>query len=142
MVMKSILIIDHDASVREVIHICLRELAGWQVWSTSSLQAGLSSLSNKRPDALLVDFSTPKMDGLDFIRTLKRSPLTRSIPIVLITIKASWFTPQELKNMGVAGAIAKPFDPISLPGQVAQLLGWHDTDQAVSESFEIRRSTT
>jgi len=40
------------------------------------------------------------------------------------TAKARWFTPHQLQSFGVAGAIAKPFNPLSLTNEIANALGW------------------
>lgn len=126
---KLILLINHDASIGEVLHVCLRYLAGWNVISVGLEQDDLEAVMNERPDAILVDAFLPKVHPLGFIQQLfiqklKKNPFTQSIPILLITDKASWFTPDQLRSLGVEGAIAKPFDPAMLPTQIAHLLGW------------------
>jgi CheY-like chemotaxis protein len=124
---QSILLIDYDASVREVLQVCLSEIGGWNVISVASFEDGLALLLTQQPDAIVMDIVTPKRDSIKFIQRLKQNPLTQSIPILLITHKASWYTRQNFQEMSVVGAIAKPFNPVTLPVEISKLLGWNST---------------
>lgn len=126
---KLILLIDQDEATREVLHICLQRLAGWNVVSMDFHQGDLKKLITGQPDAILLNAFMPRLNGLGFIqklivKQLKEHPLTRSIPILLIADQASWFTAEQLRSLGITGAIAKPFDPTTLPIQIARLLNW------------------
>lgn len=123
---KSILLIEHEASIREVIRTCLSEFGGWRVTLSSSIQEGMDLCMATCPDVILLDASTSETDALIFIEQLKQYSMTASIPILLITARASWFTLRQLNQMGFAGAITKPFDPSTLSTQVSHLLGWNN----------------
>lgn len=110
--------------MREVMQACLCDIGGWNVVAAASAQEGLEVLLVEEPDAILLDISMPDVDGWGFIQRARNNPLVRSIPVILISAKASWFTPQQLQQLGVAGAIAKPFNPLTLSSQVAALLNW------------------
>lgn len=125
---KSILLIEHEASIREVLQVCLSELGGWRVTLSNSIQEGVNLCMANRPDAILLDASTSETDALIFIEQLKQHSAIQSIPILLITARASWFTAQQLHQMGFAGAITKPFNPSTLPAQISRLLEWGDGD--------------
>ncbi|MFB2876047.1 response regulator [Floridanema aerugineum] len=124
---KSILLIDYEASVREVLQVCLSEIGGWNVIAVASFEEGLALLLTEKLDAIIMDNVTAKRNSTRFIQKLKANPLTQSIPILLITHKASWYSRQHLQEMSVVGAIAKPFDPVFLPVQISKLLGWNST---------------
>ncbi len=121
---KSILLIEQEASLREVLRICLSELGGWRVTLSASIQEGINLCILARPDAILLDASTSESDALIFVEQLKQHSILQSIPIVLITARANWFTIAQLHQLGFAGAITKPFTPSELPMQVSRLLGW------------------
>ncbi|OKH37924.1 hypothetical protein NIES2119_12335 [[Phormidium ambiguum] IAM M-71] len=121
---KSILLIEYEANMREVLYISLTEIGGWKVTLADSIQKGIDLFMAIRPNAILLDTSTPETDALIFIEQLKQYSISQCIPILLITARASWFTPKELQQMGFAGAITKPFNPSTLPTQLSQLLGW------------------
>jgi CheY-like chemotaxis protein len=119
---KLILLIDSEPYTREVVQACLSDLGGWNVQSVSSTQAGLESLAIEPPDAILLDICLPGMNGMAFIQRLQDHPLGRSIPVILLTTKAYWFTPLQLLKMGVVKTIATPFNPLVLTDVVTQAL--------------------
>ncbi|KOP23060.1 histidine kinase [Hapalosiphon sp. MRB220] len=127
---KLILLIDHEASIRAILQVCLSRLGGWDVLSVSSLNQGLEVLTIKeallirKPDAIVLDAPMLETDSLGIIQEFIQHPLINDIPIILITTKASWFSRQQLQQMNIVGAIAKPFNPTQLPKQIAGLLKW------------------
>ena len=122
---KSILLIEQEASLSEVLLTCLSELGGWSVVLSRTIQEGIELCLASAPDVILLDTSTAEIDALLFAEQLKRHSAIRCIPILLITARANWFTLRQLNQMGFAGAITKPFNPSTLPGQVSRLLGWN-----------------
>lgn len=123
---KSILLIEREASIGEILRACLSEFGGWRVTLSNSIKEGVDLCMVTHPDVILLDASTSETDALIFTEQLKHHSMTQSIPILLITGRASWFTPKQLHQMGFAGAITKPFNPSTLPAQVSHLLGWSD----------------
>jgi CheY-like chemotaxis protein len=126
MPVRSILLIEREPSIREVLHACLSELGGWQVTESHSIQEGIQLCMANHPDAILLDASTSENDALIFVEQLKQYSIAQSIPIVLLSSRANWFTLGQLQKMGFVGAIAKPFNPTALIEQVSRLLGWSD----------------
>lgn len=124
MTTKLILLVDNETNVREVVQACLQDLGGWDVQSVASAQEGLDRAAAVQPDAIVLDISLPGIDSFTFLQQLRANPVTQLIPVVLLTAKARWFSPQQLLPFGVAGAIAKPFNPISLTNEIADALGW------------------
>ncbi len=122
--MKSILLIEHESGLRIILQTYLTELGGWRVTLSNSIQDAIDLCPNLTLDAILLDASTPEPDVLLFVEQLKCQSARYAIPIILLTARASWFTPYQLSQMGFAGAIAKPFDPTALTRQISQLLGW------------------
>lgn len=125
---KSILLIESEASLREILYACLSEFGGWRVILSNSIQKGIDLCTESTPDAILLDASISESDALLFVEQLKERSTSQSVPILLITDRASWFTLEQLNQMGFAGAITKPFISSTLPTQIAQLLGWANAD--------------
>jgi CheY-like chemotaxis protein len=121
---KTILLIDDEASIRELVHACLSDLAGWNVITAASAQEGLKQLAIEHPDAILLDILMPGMDAMTFVQRIHQNPLTQSIPVLLLTVRARWFTPGKLQQLGIVTAIAKPFNPVTLPNIIANALRW------------------
>ena len=136
MAQKLILLIDHESSVRTVLQVCLSQLGGWDVLSVSSLESGLATLGNRQPDAILLDSPILEVNAQSFMHKI-RQRIAPSVPILLITARAKWFSSQQLNEMGVKGAIVKPFNPIALPAQVAALLNWNTDTDCTSASLNM-----
>ena len=99
--------------------------AGWEIISTESSHNGLTLASQQQPDAILLDVMMPEMDGITMFDRLRTNPNTQNIPVILLTAKVGITEIEELEQLGLIGVIAKPFEPLTLASQVAQLLGWN-----------------
>ena len=66
----------------------------------------------------------PGMDGIVVYDRLQSDPITRSIPVILLTAKVLPGDRAKFAKMGVAGVISKPIQPITLTEEVAEILGW------------------
>lgn len=118
---KRVLLIDDEKHLSEVIQLCLEKLAGWTVITAHSGADGLRLAQVEHPDAILLDVMMPDMDGFLVLQHLKRDPVTRSIPVLLLTAKT-----QTAKgtDADVVGILTKPFDPLQLVDQIKAALGW------------------
>lgn len=121
---RRVLVVDDDDSIREVVQTSLELVAGWDVEVASSGQEALDLCLAHSPDAILLDVMMPSMDGPTTFARLQADPRTRDVPVVLLTAKVQPAERRRWEGLGVAGVLAKPFDPLGLPGQVADLLGW------------------
>jgi CheY-like chemotaxis protein len=122
-VMRVLLIEDED-HIREIAQLSLESIAGWQVLAASGGTEGLAVAVRERPDAVLLDVMMPDLDGPSTLSALRAHPETAEIPVVFLTAKARAGEQQELRQLGAAGVIKKPFDPMTLADQVAEALGW------------------
>ncbi|MEH2359881.1 response regulator [Nostoc sp.] len=124
---KTILLIDDELNVREIVKFCLQDLAGWNVVTADSPFEGLQNAVDHSPDAIVLDISIRDVDSFELMNKLRNNPETQTIPVVLLSAKARWLDSQILRQYQVAGVILKPFNPVTLPAEVAQLLGWDFT---------------
>jgi CheY-like chemotaxis protein len=124
MITKRILVIDNEQYIQEVTQICLETVAGWQVITASSGLEGLSKAESEQPDAILLDLIMPEMDGLTTFEKLQENPLTRQIPVIFLTAKVSVVSDRRDRESGLAVAIPKPFNPLELANQIAEILDW------------------
>lgn len=122
---RRILIIDDEDDIREVAQVSLEMVGGWDVTTASSGRAGLEKAEAEQPDAILLDVMMPDMDGPTTFQRLQANPATRPIPVILLTAKVQSSDRQRFAEIGVVAVLAKPFDPMKLPGQIASALGWN-----------------
>jgi CheY-like chemotaxis protein len=123
-VARKILIIDDEDDIREVAALSLESVAGWQVLTANSGAQGLARAAEHKPDAILLDVMMPGMDGPTTFRELRKNPLTAGIPVLLLTAKVQSTDQRRFADLGVEAVLFKPFDPMTLSGQIADVLGW------------------
>lgn len=122
--MRRILLIDDDEGIREVAQASLELVGGYHVTTAGSGQEGLEVARTSPYDAILLDVMMPGLDGPATFARLQDQAATRHIPVVLLTAKTQEADRRRFGRLGVTGVLTKPFDPMTLPGQVAMVLGW------------------
>ncbi|HSY03467.1 MAG TPA: response regulator [Acidobacteriaceae bacterium] len=123
---RRILIIDDEDDIREVAALSLETVAGWDVTMAGSGAAGIVKALEQQPDAILLDVMMPVMDGPTTFRELHALPETTNIPVILLTAKVQAADQKRFSDLGVAAVMFKPFDPLTLAGEIAHALGWTD----------------
>jgi two-component system alkaline phosphatase synthesis response regulator PhoP len=119
---KHILLVDDEDDIREVAALSLETVGGWRVSSASTGGSGVAMALAERPDAILLDVMMPGLDGPATVARLREDPLTRDIPVILLTAKAQGADRRRFDALGVAGTLTKPFDPMRLTDQIAAIL--------------------
>lgn len=121
---KCILVIDDEEDIREVAQVALEVIGGWEVLTASSGSEGLLLAKIHQPDTILLDVMMPDMDGFMTFEKLQADPLTKQIPVILLTAKVLSADRQKFAELEVKETIAKPFKTMFLASQVAEILGW------------------
>lgn len=121
---RTILVVDDEPQIREVVQACLEVTRGWQVVLAADGQEGLLQAKAAQPDLILLDVRMPKMDGLTFLQKLRADQTIAAIPVILLTAEVQLLTSERLAELGLAQVIAKPFNPLILSDQIATALGW------------------
>lgn len=116
--------VDDDDSIREVAEVALGLVGGWDVTTASSGADGVERAREEMPDVVLLDVMMPGMDGPTTLSHLRADPLTKAVPVILLTAKVRPGERRELDGLDVSGIIGKPFDPMTLASQVSEMLGW------------------
>jgi CheY-like chemotaxis protein len=122
--LKKILVIDDEEAILEVIQCCLEDLGGWEVQTANSGKEGVILAQRQRFDAVLLDVSMPEMDGIQTFQSLQENPVTNYLPVILLTAKVQPNDRDRFSQLKIAGTLAKPFDPMTLVQQVANVLHW------------------
>jgi two-component system OmpR family response regulator len=122
-VSRRLLLVDDDDAIRTIAAITLERVGGWTVIPASSGQAGLEAAQDDGPfDAVLLDVMMPGLDGPTTLRRLREGILQPSVPVIFLTAKVGEAEETRLRALGAAGVIAKPFDPIALPGELQRIV--------------------
>jgi two-component system, OmpR family, response regulator len=116
--LHTILYVEDDPDIREVVTMALEVVGGYQVSVASSGRDALRHLATSTPDLILLDVMMPGMDGPTTLGELRARPELAGTPVVFITAKVQAAEIEYFKSLGAVDVIAKPFDPVALAGQV------------------------
>lgn len=121
---RRILLVDDEAMIREIVSMSLSLVSQWEVILAESGEEGLKIAALEQPDAILLDVMMPGLDGPATFDRLKNDLSTQNIPVILLTAKVGASEQSRWNELGVAGVLVKPFDPMLLSRQIAELLDW------------------
>jgi CheY-like chemotaxis protein len=99
----------------------LERVGGWSVVEAGSAEEAVAAARDGYFDAVLLDVMMPDVDGPATLERL-RPLIGRDVPAVFLTAKVQPADIARLRELGAAGVIAKPFDPMGLPGELEALL--------------------
>lgn len=110
---RLILAVDDSLTVRKIVSITLERL-GYRVLTAADGMQALARLSEETPDLVLLDITMPRMDGYQVCKVIKQAPLTRSIPVVMLSGKDGFFDKVKGRLAGATDYITKPFREATL----------------------------
>jgi|ERR1700733_2193019 CheY-like chemotaxis protein len=100
-----ILLVDDDRLLRRAIERTLTK-AGYDVTCASDGEEGLHIAAETCPDLILLDMMLPRLTGVSVLRELKSSPLTKPIPVIVLSA-LSQHNEAKLRKEGAAAYIEK-----------------------------------
>ena len=106
--MPRVLIIDDDPGIRTLVELLL-QTQGLETDQASQGEEGLEKARQNPPDLFLCDLDMPVMDGIETLAEIRRDPLLKDTPFVLVTGMASVAQEQRLIRGGANGILRKPF---------------------------------
>jgi len=114
---KTILIVDDSATLRASVNFVLTD-AGYEVIQAKDGQEGLEKLeeckrSERKVNMIISDINMPVMDGITFIKEVKKGDF-RFVPILILTTESENAKKMEGKASGASGWLVKPFKPEQL----------------------------
>ena len=104
---KSVLVIDDELLIRDLLYDFFLE-KGYKVSVADSGPGALEKLSKQSFDVLLVDLKMPAMDGIEFIKEVRKMKIPT--PVVIITGYPSLETALEALRQRVYDYVIKPFN--------------------------------
>ena len=115
-----IMVVDDSLTVRKITsRLLTRE--GFHVVTAKDGVDALQQLQEIKPAVMLVDIEMPRMDGFEFTRTIRATPETRNIPIVMITSRTAEKHRKAAFDLGVNVFLGKPFQEDELLEHVRRL---------------------
>lgn len=136
--MSSILVLDDQATERELLSIVLRHAGHTVIEAPSGAQA-LDLVRAQRPDLIIADLMMPGMHGYDFMRELRVDPAVGDTKVVFCTAAYDEEEVREVaQSCGVWQVLVKPCEPEEIICVVGEILaaGSNSAARILSQSFD------
>lgn len=118
---KRIMVVDDSSSVRMVVGTTLKG-AGYDVLEACDGQDALRKLDGGKLHLIVSDINMPNMDGITFIKEVKKDPRYKFTPICVLTTESEKTKMDEGRAAGAKAWIIKPFQPPKLLDAVSKLV--------------------
>ncbi|WP_263262753.1 response regulator [Pseudomonas sp. RIT-PI-S] len=118
---KTVLVVDDSASIRQVVGIALKS-AGYDVIEAADGKDALGKLSGQKIHLVISDVNMPNMDGITFLKELKKLPAYKFTPVIMLTTESQESRKQEGQAAGARAWVVKPFQPAQMMAAVAKLI--------------------
>jgi len=117
----TLLLVEDDAAVREVVALGLQK-AGFRVVEAADVRQARGLLLDPRPDLILLDWMLPDVSGVEWARSLKESPHTRDLPIIMLTARGEEEDRVRGLEVGADDYVTKPFSARELIARIRAVL--------------------
>ncbi|WP_428633414.1 response regulator [Sedimenticola sp.] len=118
---KTILIVDDSASLRQVVSIALKG-AGYTTIEASDGRDALTKLNGERIHLIISDVNMPNMDGITFLKEVKKLPNYKFTPVIMLTTESQEAKKAEGQAAGAKAWVVKPFQPQQMLAAVGKLI--------------------
>lgn len=119
--LQKILFVEDDPDIQMVAQLALEAVGGYTVQMCSSGKEALAVAEQFAPDLILLDVMMPGMDGPTTLIELRKKPSLTQTPVIFMTARVQRHEIEQYLAMGAADVISKPFDPMTLSAQVADI---------------------
>lgn len=130
--MPTILIVDDEEDIRELIAVNLLREEDYKLLEAVNGLEALHLARTRRPDVIILDLMLPEMDGLTVYRNLREDPRTKATPVIMLTARGRLEEKLTGLELGADDYLAKPFSPKELMLRVRNLLRRTNPNQGSS----------
>ncbi len=117
-----ILIVDDNEQNVELLQAYMEEIEGTEISTATDGVQALHTVSEARPDLILLDVMMPNMSGFEVCKQLKDDPTTRDIPIIMVTALNESSDYERGMESGADDFLTRPFDRVEFMARVRSLL--------------------
>ncbi len=117
-----VLLVDDEEDIRKIGRLSLEAVGKFQVIMAASATEALCLAHSELPDLILMDMMMPGMDGLSALAELQQDAALKAIPVLSMTAKVQRSEVEHYLTVGAIGVIQKPFDPMTLPGEIKRIM--------------------
>ena len=118
-----ILVVDDSVIMRKVIEQILEVLGHEAVQAAHGIEALEQLKATDDIELILLDWNMPEMNGIEFLRTVKRDQRFQEIPVIMLTTESERRKMIEAIEAGARHYLTKPFQPETLATKILQCVG-------------------
>lgn len=116
-----VLLVEDESAVATLLRYNL-EREGFAVTAAEDGREALLSVDENPPDLILLDWMLPEITGIEVCRQLRRKPVTKSLPIIMLTARGEEGDKVRGLDAGADDYVTKPFSPAELTARIHALL--------------------
>ena len=116
-----VLIVEDEAPLVTLLRYNL-EREGFTVEEAADGEEAMLRIAERLPDAVLLDWMLPLVSGLEVCRQIRRSPLTRALPVIMLTAKGEEGDRIRGLDSGADDYVVKPFSPSELVARLRAVI--------------------
>lgn len=117
----NILVVEDEPTIQELLALNITQ-AGHHPIRALSVEIAQDLMRETVPDLILLDWMLPGMNGIDFARRLKSNPVTKNIPIIMLTARGDEYDKVRGLEVGADDYVTKPFSPRELNARIKAVL--------------------
>ncbi|MDD1627337.1 MAG: phosphate regulon transcriptional regulator PhoB [Methylococcaceae bacterium] len=117
----NILVVEDEDAIRGML-IMILEQSGFTPIAAADAEEAQKALDDNLPDLILLDWMLPGISGVEWARRLKKEPIYRDIPIILLTARGEEEDKVRGLEIGADDYMTKPFSPKELVARIRAVL--------------------
>jgi DNA-binding response OmpR family regulator len=118
---RKVLVVDDEENIIQILEFSIAA-EGYEVVTASNGEEAIEKARKEQPNLIILDIMMPKVDGYEACRVIKSNPLTKKIPVILLTAKGREIDKRLGFEVGAADYIVKPFSPSKLIEKINEYL--------------------
>ena len=132
---RKMLLADDSITIQKVVELVLAE-EGFEIKAVNNGEEALAAIETFKPDVVLADIEMPKMNGYQLCEKLKAHPLTKNVPVILLSGAFEPLDEELARNVKADSFVIKPFESQELISKINAALVSASTMEETADSSE------
>lgn len=117
----TVLVVEDEDAIRDMLAMVL-EQSGYEACTVADAEQAQKAVETRTLDLILLDWMLPGISGVEWARRLKKDPLYRELPIILLTARGEEEDKVRGLEIGADDYMTKPFSPKELAARIRAVL--------------------
>jgi two-component system response regulator RpfG len=124
---RHVLIIDDQTTGRTILQKVIEQIGdNLDVFTFGTPTEALAWIDQQDPDLIITDYRMPEMNGVEFIREIRKRPHCENVPVMMITVVSEKEVRYEALEAGATAFLTRPIDQIECRTSCRNLLKMHE----------------